>query len=57
MSLTPSELLTIQFYQWEQRGRGYYHFDTCVEIEPPYAPMRYHVPRQTEYIDDGRAET
>ena len=30
MNQTASEKATINFYDWEQRGRGYYHFDDPV---------------------------
>lgn len=54
MHLTISEQATLYFYQWEYRNRGYYHFDTPVDIEPPYIPFQ-HQRYQAPLIDDGRA--
>jgi len=48
------EKATLNFYQWESRGRGYYHFDTTVEVEPPYVPFIPVNPSVEEYIDDGK---
>ena len=33
------EQATINFYTWEVRGRGYYHFDDPIDIEPPFTPF------------------
>lgn len=52
-SLSPSEKATLNFYEWEYRGRGYYHFDTPVDIEPPYTPFRFQNYADT-IIDDGK---
>ncbi len=54
MNLSSSEQNTLAFYQWEYRHRGYYHFDTPINIEPPYMPFRYSSYREYEGIDDGR---
>lgn len=51
--LSPSEKATLNFYEWEYRGRGYYHFDTPVDIEPPYTPFRFQNYADT-IIDDGK---
>ena len=48
------EQATINFYTWESRGRGYYLFDSPVEIEPPYIPFEYVSTAQSEYYDDGK---
>ncbi len=48
------EQATINFYQWESRGRGYYHFDATVEVEPPFAPFIPVNQSVEEYIDDGK---
>ena len=48
-----SELATLNFYQWDYLGRGYYHFETPVDIEPPYTRFSYYK-HLTQYIDDGR---
>lgn len=49
-----SEQNTIRFYEWEYRHRGYYHFDTPINIEPPYLPFNYISNVKYEGIDDGR---
>lgn len=38
----------------EYRHRGYYHFDTPIDIEVPYIPFRYTPYTNTPVIDDGR---
>jgi len=51
--LTASERATLQFYEWEQYGRGYHLYDKAVSLEPPFVPfqrLRY----QASRIDDGR---
>lgn len=57
MNLTASEQATLNFYQWEYRGRGYYHFDEQVAIEPPYVPFQHKSYSTTAPIDDGRVPT
>ncbi|NVK52476.1 MAG: ATP-binding protein [Flavobacteriaceae bacterium] len=58
MSLSASEKSTLHFYLWEYQYRGYYHFDTPVDIEVPYVPFRYiSLPSSTLSIDDGRVPT
>lgn len=54
MNLTISEQATLNFYQWEYRHRGYYHFDTPVDIEVPYIPFYHTTSVDTQIIDDGR---
>jgi len=54
MNLTASEQATLNFYRWEYRGRGYYHFDEQVGIEPPYVPFHHRAYSNTEQIDDGK---
>lgn len=53
MYLTASEKATLHFYEWEYRGRGYYHFDDLVAIEPPYTPFRFKK-FNDDTIDDGK---
>ena len=53
MILTASEKAIINFYEWEYRGRGYYHFDDVVDIEPPFIPFRFKSYTETR-IDDGK---
>ncbi|WP_323787702.1 type IV secretory system conjugative DNA transfer family protein [Psychroserpens sp.] len=49
-----TEKATINFYTWESRGRGYYHFENPVEIEPPYIPFVHIDTSYIEHIDDGK---
>lgn len=57
MGLTLPERLTAQFYDWEQRGRGWYLFEEPVELEPPFHPFFFHGVPSTRVIDDGRRPT
>jgi len=51
------EELTKQFYEWEQRGRGWDVWSFPVNPEPPFVPFYYHyVPRITQ-TDDARKPT
>lgn len=52
--MTASEQATINFYNWEYRHRGYYHFDTPIDIEVPYAPFQHSTYINEPIIDDGR---
>jgi len=54
MRLTASEQATIHFYEWEYLGRGYYHFDYGVTIEPPFRPFYHKTFKKVEQKDDGR---
>ncbi|MEO7214970.1 type IV secretion system DNA-binding domain-containing protein [Mucilaginibacter sp.] len=45
--------LTEQFYDWEQRGRGWHAFDEPVRLEPSFVPFFGHYVAG-EIIDDGR---
>lgn len=54
MSLSQVEKATLNFYYWEVRGRGYYHFDTTVQLEPPYTPFSHLKPSENTTIDEGR---
>ena len=51
---TLSEKLTTQFYQWERIGRGWYVFDTPVELEPTFVPFFGHSISTGKVIDDGK---
>lgn len=55
MSLSASEQATLNFYHWEYQYRGYYHFDTPVDIEVPYSPFKHTSYSDTPIIDDGKA--
>jgi len=52
-----SEQNTFTFYTWEYRHRGYYHFDTPIDIEPPYTPLSYTPYYNYKNIDDGRVHS
>jgi hypothetical protein len=52
MALSTIEQLTVQFYEWEKRGRGWFVFNSPVDLEPPFDPFYYHVQPRTS-IDDG----
>ena len=54
MQLTASEQATLHFYEWEYLGRGYYHFDDVVMIEPPFRPFYHKSFNAIEQKDDGR---
>ena len=52
--MTVSEQATLNFYRWEYRYRGYYYFDTPVDIEAPYLPFHYSMYSNTPLVDDGQ---
>ena len=53
-----SEQLTAQFYEWEQRGRGWQCFDTPVDLETHFFPFFFHAaPIPQQYVDDGKRHT
>ena len=52
--MSASEKATFNFYEWEYRNRGYYHFDTPIDIEPPYTPFFHKHYDDSSIIDDGR---
>ena len=54
MYLDPWQQATINFYEWDYLGRGYYCFPEKVDIEPRYIPFEHHVNSQKEYKDDGK---
>lgn len=54
MQLSRSEQATLHFYQWERWGRGYYLFETPVQIEPPYQRFEHRTYNYKRNIDDGR---
>jgi hypothetical protein len=51
--MTLSETLTDYFYQWEERGRGWYLFDAPVRLEPPFAPFMPEALPNKKFVDDG----
>lgn len=54
---TREEFLSRQFYEWENRGRGWQVFDYPVELEPPFRPFLPVNFPVAPIIDDGRRET
>jgi hypothetical protein len=52
-----AEQLTQQFYEWECRGRGWLLWDEPVDLEPPFRPIYYYLPRTPQLTDDGRRPT
>ena len=46
--------LTNQFYEWEQRGRGWRVVGFPCDLEPAFVPFFGHFISQGEIIDDGR---
>ena len=52
--MTASEAATINFYRWEYRHRGYYHFDTPIDIEYQYLPFEHSSHQSVPVQDDGR---
>lgn len=46
--------LTNQFYQWEQRGRGWVVVGYPCDLEPPFVPFFGHYIEPGEIIDDGK---
>jgi hypothetical protein len=53
MSVSAAQKLTYQFYEWEQRGRGWYKADFPCDLEPPFEPFFAHYIPQP-IIDDGK---
>ncbi|MBE7486986.1 ATP-binding protein [bacterium] len=53
---TLEEQLARHFYSWEYRGRGWVVYDAPVDLEPPFRPFVWVLPRRT-VIDDGRHPT
>ncbi len=51
------ERLTVQFYTWEQRGRGWHVWNFPVDPEPPFVPFYVHAVSEPVVIDDGRTPT
>jgi DNA helicase HerA-like ATPase len=54
MSLSLSEQLTAQFYDWELRGRGWLEYGLSVDLEPPFHPFVHHSVTSAPVVDDGR---
>jgi excisionase family DNA binding protein len=55
---TREESLSRQFYEWEQRGRGWQVYDFPVEIEPPFrAFFLFDDLADSPPVDDGKQST
>lgn len=57
MPLSLSERLTVQFYAWEQRGRGWHVFEHAVDLEPVFYPFFGHFASAPPVIDDSKRHT
>lgn len=57
--LSTPELLTVQFYDWERRGRGWIVYDAPVLLEPVFTPFQrlLNFGPVSQPPDDGRKET
>lgn len=42
------------FYEWEQKGRGYFLFPYSIALEPPFQPFYHSFNNNEEYVDDGK---
>lgn len=51
------ERLTLQFYDWERRGRGWEVHAHPVDLEPPFTPFWFHGTPPQPGRDDGRRPT
>lgn len=49
-----AQYLTEQFYQWEQRGRGWHLFESPVKPEPQFHPFFKHYVPHYPITDDSR---
>ena len=57
-SETAEESVSRQFYEWEERGRGWLLCNFPVEIEPPFRPFYlFDFQQDIPAIDDGRHES
>jgi hypothetical protein len=52
--MTASEQATLNFYKWDYKYRGYYLFETPVELEPPYTSLYQTKQAHEEFEDDGK---
>lgn len=58
MLATVSDILTAQFYRWEQRGRGHATFQVPVDLEPAFVPFFFHTTAALQrVVDDGKRPT
>jgi hypothetical protein len=54
MAVSSAALLTQQFYEWEQKDRGWHKAQFSCDLEPPLAPFFGHFLTETDIIDDGK---
>jgi hypothetical protein len=52
--LSPAEALTVNFYAWERRLRGWDVWPYAVALEPQFQPFYHTLPIATPGYDDGR---
>ena len=52
--ISATAALTNQFYEWEQRGRGWSVVGFPCDLEPPFVPFFGHFIERAEIIDDGK---
>lgn len=57
MGQSLQEKLTIQFYDWERRGRGWYVFEQPVHLEPEFVPFFGHFLPEPKFVDDALRKT
>ena len=57
VTLSQTQRLTMQFYDWEQRGRGWQVWPCPVELEPPFRPFYGHALPALPAVDDTRKPT
>lgn len=57
MGQSLQEKLTIQFYDWERRGRGWYFFEQPVHLEPEFVPFFGHFLPEPKFTDDALRKT
>ena len=57
MGQSLQEKLTIQFYDWERRGRGWYVFEQSVHLEPEFVPFFGHFLPEPRFTDDALRKT
>ncbi len=58
LQLSRAERLTVSFYDWERRGRGWQVWPQPVDLEPPFLPFYGHgVQASVPALDDGRRST
>jgi len=57
VAVSTAAQLTQQFYEWEQRGRGWHKADYACDLEPPFAPFFGHFLPESPIIDDGKRQS